>query len=292
MDEPMSAKQQDTSPSFNWTVLAVDDDVDNLRVISRCLQVDNCRVLMALDGKTALERAQYERPDLILMEVMIPEMGGFETCRRLKADETLRKIPIIFMSALADLDEKVKAFGLGALDFVAKPVQPEEMLARVRTHLRLQALIEHLEGKVRHQTENLAGVNQALKAILDQREMEKRSIEQTMVANLKRYVFPYLDELERSRIGDDKKSFVTVIRTNIEQLIAPVSRRLSGAYLDLTPTEIKVADLIRQNKRTKFIAESLNTSPSTVEKHRNKIRKKFNILHKKVNLTTYLNSLS
>jgi DNA-binding CsgD family transcriptional regulator len=113
-----------------------------------------------------------------------------------------------------------------------------------------------------------------------------------MVANLKRYVFPYLDELDRPGNGKDAKALVEVIRTNIEQLIAPVSKRLSGAYLDLTPTEIKVADLIRQNKRTKFIAERLNTSPSTVEKHRNKIRKKLNILHKKVNLTTYLNSLS
>jgi FixJ family two-component response regulator len=210
----------------------------------------------------------------------------------MKTDQILRKIPIIFISAPAGLDQKVKAFELGAVDFIAKPVQPEEVLVRVRTHLRLQGLIGHLEERVRRQTENAAGVNQALKALLDQREMEKRSIEQTMVANLKRYVFPYLDELDRLRIGKDVKSILGVIRANIEQLIAPVSKRLSGAYLDLTPTEIKVADLIRQNKRTKCIAERLNTSSSTVEKHRNKIRKKLNILHKKVNLTTYLNSLS
>jgi CheY-like chemotaxis protein/DNA-binding CsgD family transcriptional regulator len=292
MDEPMSAKQQGTTPSFSRTVLAVDDDVDNLRVISRCLQAHGCRVLKALDGKTALDRAHHERPDLILTEAIMPEMDGFETCRRLKADETLQKIPIIFMAAPAGPDEKVKAFELGAVDFIAKPIQPEEVLVRVRTHLRLQRLIEHLQERVRRQTENWAGANQALKAMLDQREMEKRSIEQVMVANLKRYVFPYLDELDRLRIGKDAKSFVRLIRTNIEQLIAPVSKRLSGAYLDLTPTEIKVADMIRQNKRTKFIAERLNTSPSTVEKHRNKIRKKLNILHKKVNLTTYLNSLS
>ncbi|MGD9009406.1 MAG: response regulator [Desulfobacteraceae bacterium] len=287
----MSAEQQGTTPSYNWTILAVDDDVDNLQVISRCLQAHGCRVLKALDGKTALDRAHRERPDLILTEAMMPEMDGFETCRRLKADEILHKIPIIFISAPAGPDETVKAFELGAVDFIAKPIQPEEVLVRVRTHLRLQGRIEHLEERLRRQTENWAGVNQTLKALLDQREMEKRSIEQTMVANLKRYVFPYLDELDRLRIGKDAKSFVRIIRDNIEQLIAPVSQRLSGAYLDLTPMEIKVADLVRQNKRTKFIAKRLNTSPSTVEKHRNKIRKKLNILHKKVNLTTYLNSL-
>jgi DNA-binding response OmpR family regulator len=256
------------------------------------LQAAGIRVLKALDGRTALDRAYLEGPDLILMEVMIPEMDGFETCRRLKADHILRKTPIIFISVSAGLDEKVKAFKLGAVDFIDKPIQPEEVLARVRTHLRLQGLIEHLEERVRRQTEKSTGVNQTLKAILDQREMEKRSIEQTMVANLKRYVFPYLDELDRIKKGKDANALGRVIRTNIEQLIAPVSKRLSGAYLDLTPTEIKVADLIRQNTRTKFIAERLNISPSTVEKHRNKIRKKLNILHKKVNLTTYLNSLS
>jgi CheY-like chemotaxis protein/DNA-binding CsgD family transcriptional regulator len=292
LGEPMNTNRKGTSPPFKRTVLAVDDDVDNLRDISRSLQADGCRVVKALDGKTALDRAHHERPDLILMEVMIPEMDGFETCRRLKADQTLRKIPIIFISTSAGLDERVKAFELGAVDFVAKPIQPEEALARVRNHLRLRELTECLEEKVRRQSEYLAGANQVLKSVLDQREIEKKSIEQAMVANLKRYVFPYLDELDRLKNGKDAKALVRVIRTNIEQLIAPVSRCLSGAYLDLTPTEIKVADLIRQNKRTKFIAQRLNTSPSTVEKHRNKIRKKLNILHKKVNLSTYLNSLS
>jgi DNA-binding response OmpR family regulator len=292
MDEPISAKQQETASCFNRTILAVDDDVDNLRVLSRRLQGDGCRVLMALDGKNALERAHCERPDLILMEVMIPEMNGFETCRRLKADQTLKKIPVVLMTALDGLDPKVKAFELGAVDVIAKPIQVEEVLLRVRNHLRLRELIECLEERLRRQSASFTSANHVLKAVLDQRKTEEKSIERTMLANLKRYVFPYLDELDRLEMGKDAKSFVGVIRANIEQLVAPVSKRLSGVYLDLTPTEIKVADLIRQNMRTKFIAEQLNTAPSTVEKHRNKIRKKLNILHKKVNLAAHLNSLS
>ena len=134
--------------------------------------------------------------------------------------------------------------------------------------------------------------NEALKAILDQREIEKKSIEQSMVTNIKRFVFPYLADLERQKIGNHAKTYVKIIRTNIEQLLSPASKSLSGAYLDLTPTEIKVADLIRQGESTKSIADILNTSVSTVEKHRNKIRKKLNLLKKKVNLQTYLNSLS
>ncbi len=134
--------------------------------------------------------------------------------------------------------------------------------------------------------------NAALKALLGQREIEKNAIEQTMVANLKRFVYPYLDDLERQKTMKDARAYVSIIRTHIDQLISPVSKKLSGAYLELTPTEIKVADLIRQGKSTKSIAGKLNISPSTVEKHRNKIRKKLNLLNKNINLRTYLNTLT
>ncbi|MBI9085185.1 MAG: response regulator [Desulfobacterales bacterium] len=133
--------------------------------------------------------------------------------------------------------------------------------------------------------------NEALKALLDQREIEKRAIEQTMVTNLKRYVFPYLDDMEHLKNGDDVKDYIKIIRTNIEQLISPVSRSLTGAYQGLTPREIKVADFIRQGRSTKSIADMLAISPSTVEKHRNGIRNKLNILKQKVNLYTFLTSL-
>ena len=113
-----------------------------------------------------------------------------------------------------------------------------------------------------------------------------------MVTNLKRFIFPYLDDLEQHKSRKDAKTYVNIIRTNIEQLIYPVSKNLSGAYLDLTPMEVKVADLIRQGLPTKSIADHLNISISTVEKHRNKIRKKLGIANKKVNLHTYLNSLA
>jgi DNA-binding NarL/FixJ family response regulator len=255
------------------------------------LQGGGCRVLKALDGKTGLDTTHRERPDLVLTEVKMREMDGFEICRRLKTDRTLQKIPVVFMASAADPAEKVKAFELGAVDFIAKSIQPQEVLVRIRTHLRMRDLIEQLEEKVRQMNENLSGTSETLKVILDQREMEKRSVEQAMVSNLKRYVFPYLDDLDRLRAGKDRKLVAKLIRSNIEQLIAPVSNRLSGAYLGLTPTEIKVADLIRLSKGTKIIAAELNISSSTVEKHRNKIRKKLNILHKKVHLATYLNSL-
>ena len=141
-------------------------------------------------------------------------------------------------------------------------------------------------------TVSLEKANEALKSLLDQREVEKRSIEQTMVNNLKRFVFPYLDNLTQSKIDKEAVAYVDIIRTNIEQLVSPVSKSLSGAYLDFTPTEVRVADLIRRGESSKSIAAILNASPSTVAIHRNNIRKKLGILNRRVNLRTYLNSLA
>lgn len=134
--------------------------------------------------------------------------------------------------------------------------------------------------------------NEALRALLRQREIEQKAIEQSMVSNLRRYVSPYLDELDRQTAGRSTAMLTSIIRTNIDHLVAPVYRKLSGAYLMLTPMEVKVADLIRQGASSKSIADFLNMSVSTVEKHRNKIRKKLNLLKKKVNLQTFLNSLT
>jgi DNA-binding CsgD family transcriptional regulator len=139
---------------------------------------------------------------------------------------------------------------------------------------------------------SLEKANEALKHLLDQREIEKKAIEQTMLSNLKKYVFPYLAELEGLKIGNSALSYVNIIRTNIELLVSPVSQTLGSAYGELTAAELKVADLIRQGRTTKAISDILGISPSTVEKHRNKIRKKLNILNTKKNLRTYLNSLS
>lgn len=112
-----------------------------------------------------------------------------------------------------------------------------------------------------------------------------------MVSNLKRFVFPYLESLAALKTGKAADAYLEIIQTNIQQLISPVSKSLSGAYLDFTPTEVKVADLIRQGQATKSIAEILRTSTSTVAIHRNNIRKKLGILNQRVNLSTYLSSL-
>ncbi|MBN2117042.1 MAG: response regulator [Anaerolineales bacterium] len=147
------------------TVLLIDDEPGNLRVMADFLERLGITVLMARDGEEGLARAQRVRPDLILLDVRLPGIDGFETCRRLKADETTREIPVIFMTIVTSPEEKVRGFEAGGVDYITEPFQPEEVLARVTTHLRLRALTEHLEQQVRERTRDLRKANQAYRAL-------------------------------------------------------------------------------------------------------------------------------
>ncbi len=126
-------------------VLVADDTPANLSVLLELLGQAGFEVLIAEDGESALQRAAYARPDLILLDVLMPELDGFATCARLKARPDTREIPVIFMTALAETVDKVRGLDAGAVDYVTKPFQPEELLARVRTHLTLQRLRTKLQ---------------------------------------------------------------------------------------------------------------------------------------------------
>ncbi len=122
------------------TVLIIDDTPSNLRVLVDCLEEAGFRVLVAQDGTEGLQRAQFMRPDIILLDIMMPGMDGFETCRRLKGSADTNQIPVVFMTALSDLSSKVTGFEAGGIDYVTKPFQVEEVLMRINTHLALRAL--------------------------------------------------------------------------------------------------------------------------------------------------------
>ena len=129
------------------TILVVDDTPTNLRVVSAFLQDAGFKVLVAEDGSDAMHITAQSRPDLILLDVLMPAPNGFETCAQLKADPATRDIPVIFMTALTDPLEKVKGFQVGGVDYITKPFNQEEVLARVKTHLALRGLRRKLEGQ-------------------------------------------------------------------------------------------------------------------------------------------------
>lgn len=128
-------------------ILLVDDNPTNLQVLYQTLEGKGYRLLAARSGKGAITIAQRIVPDLILLDVMMPEMDGFETCALLKADPRTRECPVIFLSALTEPSEKVRGLDLGAVDFVNKPFQAEEVLARVRTHLTIRDLQQQLRRR-------------------------------------------------------------------------------------------------------------------------------------------------
>ncbi|MBF0488143.1 MAG: hybrid sensor histidine kinase/response regulator [Nitrospirae bacterium] len=133
--------------SQQWTVLIVDDEPGFRQLLRQILQ-DKYNLSFAGSGAVALELAQSIRPDLILLDIVMPEMDGYETCNRLKADATTADIPVIFISALSDSAEIVSAFKGGAVDYVRKPLQSDVVIARIETHLKLYNLQRHLENRV------------------------------------------------------------------------------------------------------------------------------------------------
>lgn len=140
---------------MNAEILVVEDTPASLELLSQLLSQAGYTVRPALEGRMALRSAQASPPDLILLDVRMPGIDGYEVCQRLKADPRTRDIPVIFLSALREAGDKLKGFELGAVDYIAKPYQPEEVLARVRTHVELRQLQSRLEERVGERTAQL-----------------------------------------------------------------------------------------------------------------------------------------
>jgi len=149
-------------------ILAVDDTPASLKLLSDILKEEGYTVRSAINGELALASAISDPPELALLDIRMPEMDGFEVCRQLKAHPKTCDVPVIFVSAIMDTDEKVLGFNLGAVDFVTKPYQREELLARVRTHLEVDRLRNHLEELVKERTSKLIKSEKKLqKSLLD-----------------------------------------------------------------------------------------------------------------------------
>lgn len=165
------------------SIVIVDDNSNNLRVLSGILQQAGYKVRPALGAEIALRAIQASPPDLILLDIRMPGIDGYEACRRLKDDDRLRDIPVIFISALSDTEDKLAAFASGGVDYVSKPFQAEEVLARVRTHVQLRRMQVNLGSLIDARTEELRNACDALAA----REREFRALGENLPDNIVRY---------------------------------------------------------------------------------------------------------
>jgi signal transduction histidine kinase len=226
------------------TILVVDDMPTNLKVLSESIVESGWTILVAIDGESAIEQAIVTQPDLILLDVMMPGIDGFETCHRLKQEPATQDIPVIFMTALADAVDKVKGLQLGAVDYITKPFQAAEAIARIQVHLRLQEL------------------NQALGQ--QNIELERRVAERT--AELK----TALDRLEQSQLQLIQTARMSTLGELAAGAIHELKNQISILVGNLPVVETYAHDLLDhlQYYRAALPPEQL---PSTVKQHAQRI---------------------
>jgi signal transduction histidine kinase len=230
------------------TLLIVDDVPANVSVLFDFLTAARFKVLVAQDGKRAIQKSSYAQPDLILLDVMMPGMDGFEVCEILKAQEKTKDIPIIFMTALADTVDKVKGFNLGAADYITKPIQSEEVLARINTHLGFRRLQQQLEARTRE----LERRNIEHKQARQEAELANRS-KSIFLANMSHElrtplnaIIGYSDLIadEAADMGyDDIILDLDKIQTAAKQLLAIISDVLDIAKIEADRVELKIVEI-------------------------------------------------
>jgi diguanylate cyclase (GGDEF)-like protein len=165
------------------TILVIDDNITNLKVAAEHLKAQGAEILTARDGEIGIQRARLARPDLILLDVQLPGIDGFETCRRLKADSQTRDIPVIFMTVLTNVEDKLNGFAAGGVDYIPKPFQVEELLARVSTHLTIYQLQRELQAEILERKQAEAALRKA------NLELQRLAVldELTQIANRRRF---------------------------------------------------------------------------------------------------------
>lgn len=228
-------------------ILLVDDNPTNLKVLAEALQGQGWKTLVAIDGKSAIKQAEYARPDLIFLDVMMPEMDGFQTCEHLKSSPITQSIPVIFMTALSDAVNKVKGLELGAVDYITKPFQQEEVIARAKLHLKLFQLTQTLEQqnvllqqKIQQQVETESQLQQ-LTQDLEQRVKERTTELKTSLEQLQNTQLQLIQSEKMSTLGQ----LVAGIGHEINNPIGSVSvnlRYIEGYTKDL----LNLIDLYQQ----------------------------------------------
>ena len=232
------------------TILLVDDNVTNLQVLLEVLQESAFETLIAQSGEGALRQVKFARPDLILLDVMMPGIDGFETCRRLKEDESTRDIPVIFMTALTEVVDKVAGFEVGGVDYITKPFQHEDVLARIKTHLTIRSLQQQLQ----QQNALLEEKNQELKEVNTGKDKFF-----SIIAHDLKSPFSALLGLTRAITKDgiefsqeEIKEVMGHLQSSTENLYTLLENllswsRLQSGRIEYRPWHVKLADIVNQN---------------------------------------------
>ncbi len=255
------------SPAALTTILTVDDQPANLRLLMECLERRGLHVVVALSGQEGIERAEFVRPDLILLDVQMQGLDGFETCRRLKSNPATRDIPVIFMTAASDPRDKVNGFAAGGVDYVTKPIDETEVLARIDTHIALNRLQRQLEQQ-NAQLQREVFVREEAQAALQRSnvELEQLAIERAVrvkaegeTAGLRRLLE------ERDQMLAEREELLNLLAHEVRQPLNNASAALESAAAALAaPGERAGADvrnpLVRARQVLDHVIGTLNNA--------------------------------
>ncbi|WP_210397518.1 response regulator transcription factor [Motiliproteus sediminis] len=283
------------APATTDTVLVVDDSADALSLINDTLESAGMDVLVALEGKQALTIARRIRPDIILLDAMMPVMNGFDTCSALKADPALASIPVIFMTGLTDTDDVVRGLEAGGVDYLTKPINPNELLARMKVHLSNARLTRSAQSALDSTGQHLLTVGAAGEvrwatpqtyALLAKARADESWQRQQLAPQLLRW-FSHRPELGQKLTLEELDYPLTVKLVEHlasgEQLLKlldgerPGGAALLKQQLDLTERESEVLYWIANGKTNREAAEILAMSPRTVNKHLEQIFPKLGV---------------
>lgn len=284
------------SPLAKDIVLVVDDSPDALSLINDALEQTGMDVLVALEGRQALTIAQRIRPDIILLDAVMPNMDGFETCQALKADANLASIPVIFMTGLTDTCDLVKGLEAGGVDYLTKPINPSELLARMKVHLanarRTVSVQSALDSSGQYlltlsqSAELLWGTPQA-HALLAKAGADRSWLAAHMALPLKHWLQnPHLatqQSLKLEGLDYQLELKLVALQEGDELLLRLIDgQRPTGAALlceklTVTERESEVLHWIANGKTNREIAEILQMSPRTVNKHLEQIFPKLGV---------------
>lgn len=225
---------QEFNDNYKGNILVVDDTPANLRLLVTLLTNKGYKVRPVPNGELALSAAKGMPPDLILLDIMMPEMNGYEVCEKLKADERTQEIPIIFISAINDVFDKVKAFNVGGVDYITKPFQIEEVFARVETHLSICCLQKNLKEK----NEELSKTLQDLKATQNQLiQSEKMAALGQLIAGIAHEINTPLGAI-RSSIGNIT-DFLTKHLEELPKFLQNLSPQRQDHFFNLLQTPLQ-----------------------------------------------------
>lgn len=242
---------------FNYSVLIIDDNPTNLGVIGDYLEQVGFEIIAARNGRSGIMRAKRAQPDIILLDVMMPGIDGFETCRRLKLDEVTKDIPVIFMTALTSTEDKVKGFNVGAVDYVTKPIQYEEVVARLSTHLRLRDLTQTLRKtnqELSTTLEDLTKIQAELFDALQSKDKLNLALQKSndkLEARVEERTAELLKAKEKAEVANQVKSeFISSIshelRTPLNAILG-YTQVLQKNKTSLKPEQMQGLEIIHQN---------------------------------------------